>query len=150
MNATKSHKFDSCILCDHARVCHIRWHDGSVQYESCCIVPMCKCVNGAFDFTDYFWNVYIPAHSKPITKLMHLAGVTATFAYFILCLMYLPLFMLLLTPFIVYPFAWSSHFFFEKNKPLAFKNPLYAKASDFVMCFGILTGFLKLKQVSRE
>jgi len=41
--------------------------------------------------------------------------------------------MLLLAPFVVYPFAWSGHYFFEKNEPAAFKNPLYAKASDFVM-----------------
>lgn len=45
-----------------------------------------------------------------------------------------------LTPFIVYPFAWTGHFYFEKNTPAAFKNPLWAKASDWVMLFDILRG----------
>tara|TARA_R110000744_G_scaffold11217_3_gene34249 strand:- start:654 stop:818 length:165 start_codon:yes stop_codon:yes gene_type:complete len=40
---------------------------------------------------------------------------------------------LLLAPLVVYPFAWSGHYFFEKNEPAAFKNPWYAKMSDLVM-----------------
>jgi len=40
---------------------------------------------------------------------------------------------LLATPFVIYPFAWTGHFYFEKNKPAAFSNPLYAKAADWVM-----------------
>ena len=41
--------------------------------------------------------------------------------------------LLLLAPFIVYPFAWSGHYFFEKNKPAAFSKPLWAKACDWIM-----------------
>ena len=41
--------------------------------------------------------------------------------------------MILFTPLVVYPFAWSGHYFFEKNKPAAFKNPLWAKACDWIM-----------------
>jgi hypothetical protein len=52
--------------------------------------------------------------------------------------------MLLLAPFLIYPFAWSGHFFFEKNKPAAFKRPLWAKASDWVMFKDILTGKVKI------
>ncbi len=50
---------------------------------------------------------------------------------------------LIFTPFIVYPFAWSGHYFFEKNKPAAFKRPLWAKACDWIMLKDILTGKLK-------
>jgi hypothetical protein len=46
-------------------------------------------------------------------------------------------------PFVVYPFAWSGHFFIEKNKPAAFKNPLWAKASDWVMLKDIIIGKIK-------
>ena len=46
--------------------------------------------------------------------------------------------MFLLTPFIIYPFAWSGHYYFEKNKPAAFNNPLYAKISDWIMFKDIL------------
>jgi hypothetical protein len=48
--------------------------------------------------------------------------------------------LLLLSPFVVYPFAWSGHYFFEKNKPAAFKNPLWAKLSDWVMLKDIIIG----------
>jgi len=51
--------------------------------------------------------------------------------------------MLLLTPFVVYPFAWSGHFFFEKNKPAAFSNPFWAKACDWVMLKDIITGKIR-------
>ena len=47
--------------------------------------------------------------------------------------------LLLLVPFVVYPFAWSGHFFFEKNKPAAWSKPLWAKACDWVMLRDILT-----------
>ena len=53
-------------------------------------------------------------------------------------------FFLLVTPFIVYPFAWTGHYFFENNEPAAFKNPLFAKISDWIMFKDILTGKLKI------
>ena len=48
-----------------------------------------------------------------------------------------------LIPFVVYPFAWSGHYFFEKNKPAAFSNPLWAKACDWIMLKDILIGRIK-------
>jgi len=48
-----------------------------------------------------------------------------------------------LIPFVVYPFAWSGHYFFEKNRPAAFGNPLWAKACDWIMLKDILTGRLR-------
>jgi hypothetical protein len=41
---------------------------------------------------------------------------------------------------VVYPFAWSGHFFFEKNTPAAFSRPLWAKACDWVMLKDVVTG----------
>jgi len=51
--------------------------------------------------------------------------------------------LLIFTPFIIYPFAWSGHFFFEKNKPAAFSNPLWAKACDWLMMRDILLNNLE-------
>ena len=51
--------------------------------------------------------------------------------------------LLLLLQFIVYPFAWSGHFFFEKNKPAAFKHPIKAKICDWLMLFDIIRGKIK-------
>jgi len=51
---------------------------------------------------------------------------------------------LILTPFVIYPFAWSGHYFFEKNKPAAFINPLYVKISDWTMFKDILLEPIKI------
>ena len=53
------------------------------------------------------------------------------------------LFLLMASPFIVYPFAWSGHFFFEKNTPAAFKHPIKAKICDWMMLFDIIRGKIK-------
>jgi hypothetical protein len=55
---------------------------------------------------------------------------------------FLPL--LVLLPFIVYPFAWAGHFIFEHNEPAAFRNPLMAKLSDWRMLFDICRGKIPL------
>jgi len=51
---------------------------------------------------------------------------------------------LLAAPFIIYPFAWSGHYFFEKNKPAAFSNPIKAKICDWIMFKDIIIGRLSL------
>jgi|TARA_R110000824_G_scaffold177610_11_gene357112 hypothetical protein len=48
--------------------------------------------------------------------------------------------LVLLAPFVVYPFAWIGHSYFEKNKPAAWNNPLWAKASDWFMLRDIICG----------
>lgn len=90
--------------------------------------------------------MYLTLHQNKWNRRLHVLGQLATIAYFIFSIylifkksiFFLPMFILL--PFIVYPFAWSGHFFIEKNKPAAFKNPLWAKASDWIMLKDILTG----------
>jgi hypothetical protein len=39
-----------------------------------------------------------------------------------------------------YGFAWIGHFFFEKNRPASFKQPLYSFIGDWVMYKDIWTG----------
>ena len=64
---------------------------------------------------------------------MHVIGQIFTLLYVFLCASSSMWVALLATPFVIYPFAWTGHFYFEKNKPAAFSNPLYAKAADWVM-----------------
>ena len=47
---------------------------------------------------------------------MHVIGQLFTLLYVALVLNYQVWVMLLLTPFVVYPFAWAGHYVFEKNK----------------------------------
>lgn len=42
-------------------------------------------------------------------------------------------YLLLVAPFVVYPFAWSGHYLFERNEPASFSDPAKAKMADWVM-----------------
>jgi len=77
---------------------------------------------------------------------MHFVGQIFTFAFVVTILFNLSTMWMAipLIPFVVYPFAWSGHLFFEKNKPAAFSNPLYAKLSDLYMFRDIILGRLTI------
>lgn len=94
------------------------------------------------DFREYYTNVYLPAHRKRGTRIAHFTGVVFTIIWFLSAVWFNLIWMLILTPLVVYPFAWSSHYFVEKNRPLAFSNVWLAKASDLVMCYEMVTGKL--------
>lgn len=98
-------------------------------------------------FDDYYRNVYLPVHTKPLTRLCHLIGNVATVAWVALCLTVLHPLWLLAAPFVIYPFAIPSHYLFEGCKPAVLGGkddvpyqPLKAKYSDWRMCFEWLTG----------
>ena len=90
-----------------------------------------------------YYEYYLTLHQNKWTRRLHALGQLATIAFvvFVISSQLWPL--LILTPFIVYPFAWSGHFFFEKNKPAAFSRPLWAKACDWVMLKDMITGKLE-------
>lgn len=99
-------------------------------------------------FKEYY-QMYLSMHQNKWNRRLHVLGQLVTISYFVLCLylivskslLFAP--MLLALPFVVYPFAWSGHFFIEKNKPAAFKNPIWAKAADWVMLKDIIIGKVK-------
>jgi len=94
------------------------------------------------NFKEYY-QYYISKHQNRWCKRLHVLGQLATISFVILAI-YLKLWpLLLLTPFIVYPFAWTGHFVFEKNKPAAFSNPLWAKACDWIMLKDWVLGRIK-------
>ena len=49
-----------------------------------------------------------------------------------------------IVPFIIYPFAWAGHYFYEKNTPAAFSSPLQAKLCDWLMFKDILLGRISI------
>jgi len=90
-------------------------------------------------FKEYYQH-YLTLHQNKWCRRLHVLGQFFTLCY-ISVIIYTKIWILLpLTPFIVYPFAWSGHYFFEKNKPAAFKNPVWAKLSDWVMLKDIIIG----------
>ena len=93
-------------------------------------------------FKEYY-SQYLLLHQNKNCRRLHFIGQIATIL-FVMYSVVNNVFLLLLAPFVVYPFAWSGHFFFEKNKPAAFKRPLWAKACDWIMFKDILIGKIRL------
>lgn len=92
-------------------------------------------------FKKYYAH-YLTLHQNKICRRLHVLGQLVT-VLFLIAIFYLGdwMFLLLpLAPLIIYPFAWTGHFYFEKNQPAAFKNPWLAKCADWVMLFDILRG----------
>jgi hypothetical protein len=93
-------------------------------------------------FKEYY-RYYLTLHTNKWCRRLHFLGqlITLLFITVVIYQKLLPL--LILAPFVVYPFAWSGHYFFEKNKPAAFSNPLWAKICDLIMCKDMLIGRIK-------
>jgi hypothetical protein len=90
-------------------------------------------------FKEYY-QYYLTLHQNKMCRRLHVAGQCATVATIGVAVWFKVWLLLLLVPFVVYPFAWAGHLYFEKNKPAAWSRPLWAKACDWVMLKDILTG----------
>ena len=94
-------------------------------------------------FKEYY-EYYLTLHKNRMCRRLHVLGQLATLAT-IFFVLYTKMWLLLLAvPFVVYPFAWSGHFFFEKNKPAAFSRPLWAKACAWIMLKDVLLGKIEI------
>ena len=91
-----------------------------------------------------YYNYYLTLHKNPKCRLLHFIGQFVTIIFLVVVIYYQKYIFLFCTPFLIYPFAWSGHYFFEKNKPAAFTNPLYAKISDWLMFKDVLLGRIKI------
>lgn len=88
-------------------------------------------------FSEYYQH-YLTLHQNKWNRRLHVLGQIATICFVVSCVNSKLWLLLLATPFVVYPFAWTGHYVFEKNKPAAFKRPLWAKACDWVMLKDII------------
>ena len=91
-----------------------------------------------------FYPFYLSEHSKKETKILHFIGSLIVLIILFYCLVTKDWNKLFYTPLAGYGFAWTAHFFYEKNKPATFKFPLYSFAGDWVMFKDILIGKIKL------
>ncbi len=92
-----------------------------------------------------FWPVYLAAHSRKTTRLIHMTGTG-------LALLLLLAAILLRNPWLVlaafltgYAFAWFSHGVVEHNKPATFGHPFWSLFSDLRMLALGLAGRLDLE-----
>ena len=91
-----------------------------------------------------YYEHYLSLHKNHLCRRLHFIGqiVTLVCTYYIFANWYW--YLIPIIPFIIYPFAWSGHYFFEKNKPAAFSDPVKAKISDWIMFKDILVGKLSI------
>ena len=92
---------------------------------------------------DEYYEHYLSLHQNKWTRRLHVLGQLATIFFVISMISMKAWIFLLLTPFVVYPFAWLGHFLFEKNKPAAWSHPLWAKVCDWVMLKDMIIGKVK-------
>jgi len=95
------------------------------------------------NFKEYYQH-YLTLHQNRWCRRLHVIGQIATIVFVAACVTYGLWPLLLVTPFVVYPFAWTGHYIFEKNTPAAFTNPLWAKACDWIMLKDIIIGKIEL------
>lgn len=85
-------------------------------------------------FRDYeeFWPFYVSQHRNATCRALHFVGTTIVWLALALAVLDSPRW-LFLAPLAGYGFAWSGHFFFEKNRPATFTHPLWSLRGDFRM-----------------
>ncbi len=93
-------------------------------------------------FKEYY-KYYLTLHQNKINRRLHVLGQVTTLSVIYYSLFMGSPFFLLLAPFVVYPFAWTGHLYFEKNKPAAWSKPLWAKACDWLMLRDWILGRLE-------
>ena len=89
-----------------------------------------------------FYPFYLSEHINPMCRLLHFIGTFCVIL--IIVISFFNIKMLVFAPLLGYGFAWSGHFFFEKNQPATFKYPIYSFIGDWVMLKDLMTGKIKL------
>ena len=98
-----------------------------------------------------YYKYYLSLHKNHMCRRMHFLGQIATLLFVYYIFTSYNWLLLFLVPLIVYPFAWTGHLLYEKNKPLAWKGKndygwttLKSKISDWIMFKDIIIGRLSI------
>ena len=92
---------------------------------------------------DEFYPFYLREHSSRVSRRLHVIGTTLAILLAVAALVTREWALLWGVPIAGYAFAWTGHFFFEKNSPATFRHPLYSLRGDFRMLRDVLTGRLR-------
>jgi hypothetical protein len=90
-----------------------------------------------------FYPHYLAEHSDRTCRRLHFVGSSLVLALVAAAAATGMWWLLLLAPVAGYGFAWFGHFYFEKNRPATFTNPIYSFIGDWVMWKDILTGRIR-------
>ena len=87
-----------------------------------------------------FYPYYLSEHRDSVCRRLHFTGTMLVIILLVYFLLTMDWWALVILPVAGYGFAWTGHFFFEKNKPATFKYPLYSLIGDWIMFRDMLTG----------
>jgi hypothetical protein len=87
-----------------------------------------------------FYPHYLGEHRHPACRTLHFIGSWLVLGALAMALSTGNAWWYLAMPLAGYGFAWTGHFFFEKNRPASFRYPLYSFAGDWLMFFQLMTG----------
>lgn len=86
----------------------------------------------ALNTYEEFWPFYVSQHLDPTNRTLHVVGTTLVLGCLGAGLFVSPVWLLAM-PVAGYGFAWTGHFFFERNRPATFTYPLWSLRADFRM-----------------
>ncbi len=89
-----------------------------------------------------FWPVYLAAHSRKTTRLVHMAGTSLAILLLLVAIVLRNPWLVLAALITGYAFAWFSHGVVEHNKPATFGHPFWSLFSDLRMLALWLAGRL--------
>jgi len=92
-----------------------------------------------FDSFSDFYPFYLGEHANRTCRRLHFVGSTLVLLIVLAVLWQREPAWLLAVPLVGYGFAWTGHFFFEKNRPATFSHPWYSLMGDWVMWKDMLT-----------
>jgi hypothetical protein len=90
-----------------------------------------------------FYQFYLTEHCDRTCRRLHFIGSTLGLICLALFFWTSQWWLIPLGLLCGYGFAWIGHFFFEHNKPAAWKYPFYSFAGDWVMYKDILIGRIR-------
>jgi hypothetical protein len=116
---------------------------GAIPDRLCVIIAaVARTISPFASFTD-FYPFYLSQHADRTCRRLHFAGTTLGLVAVLHAFATLNFWWLLAGLVAGYAFAWVGHFFFEKNRPATFTNPVYSFMGDWVMWKDMLTGRIR-------
>jgi hypothetical protein len=89
-----------------------------------------------------FYPYYLSQHADRICRRTHFIGSTLALAAVAQALVSRNAWWVLVALLCGYGGAWIGHFFYEKNRPASFDQPLFSLRADWIMYWQMLTGKL--------
>lgn len=89
-----------------------------------------------------FYPYYLTQHADRICRRTHFIGSSLALVSLGMLAMTRNPWWILVALLCGYGGAWIGHFFFEKNRPASFDQPLYSFKADWIMYWQMLTGKL--------